>query len=179
MDDHGSGRVPLLLLGVTLVVAGAALLVFQITGIDLLGLAWPLFVLIPGMAFFVPVLTMRAQSGLGYLAIPGCVITTTGLLLGYQNLTGDWQSWSYAWALVAPTSVGLGLLIAGTREGVAGVRRAGWIVGGIGLALFVLAETFFVRIMNVGGAGLGSYGDFLLPITLIALGTYIAFRKRS
>ncbi|MHB1340640.1 MAG: hypothetical protein ACYCX5_02640 [Coriobacteriia bacterium] len=179
MEGQGTGRVPLVVVGATLVIVGVALMVFQITGIDLLGMGWPMFVIIPGVAFLVPVVMMRAQSGLGYLAIPGCVITTTGLLLGYQNSTGDWQSWSYAWALVAPTSVGLGLLIAGTREGVAGVRRAGFIVGGIGLGLFVLAETVFVRVLNVGGAGLGRYGDYLLPVALMALGTYIAFGRRS
>lgn len=178
MNDHEPGRAPLVVIGFTLVIVGAALMVFRFTGIDLMAIAWPLFVIAPGLAFFVPAIVMRDQPGMGYLAIPGCIVTTVGLLLAYQNLTGDWQSWSYMWALVAPTSVGVGLIIAGTKERSAGVRRAGLIVAGIGAALFVIAETFFVRLLNVGGTGLGRIGDVLMPLALIALGAYIAFGRR-
>ena len=34
------------------------------------------------------------------------VVTTVGLVLLYQNTTGRWESWAYAWALVGPAASG-------------------------------------------------------------------------
>lgn len=161
--------------GVFLVLAGLALLGAQYLGADVIEIGWPLFVIVPGVLFLVSAFTAEAGRGAGYLAIPGCIVLTTGLVLGVQNLTGDWESWAYAWALIAPTSVGIGLLIAGARERSRGVRMAGAIVAGIGAATFVLAEWFAVRVTGVGGPGLGSWFGGILPAVLVVLGLYVVF----
>lgn len=50
-------------------------------------------------------------TGVPAQAIPGMIIGGTGVLLYWQNLTGLWASWSYAWALI-PGFVGIGLALA-------------------------------------------------------------------
>ena len=36
-----------------------------------------------------------------------------GLVLAYTNSTGDWPFWAYAWALVVPGGIGLGMYLQG------------------------------------------------------------------
>lgn len=62
-------------------------------------------------AFF---LTPDAGRG---LAVAGGIVTMTGTILLIQNTTGLWASWAYAWALIFPTSIGLGLLVYGLLRG--------------------------------------------------------------
>jgi hypothetical protein len=61
--------------------------------------------------------------------IPACIVAGIGGLLYYQNTTGDWESWSYAWALI-PGFVGVGIILAGLLD-----RKRGAIAGG-GWTLF-------------------------------------------
>ena len=51
------------------------------------------------------------------MVIGGTVVTTVGLVLLYQDQTGRWESWAYAWALVGPAASGLGLVLWGLRSG--------------------------------------------------------------
>lgn len=67
---------------------------------------WPVWVLGPGLIFIFAGLI----SGVFDLFIPGTIISTVGLILYYQNETGDWQSWSYAWALII-VGVGVGVFL--------------------------------------------------------------------
>ena len=46
-------------------------------------------------------------------AIAGSIVTTVGSVLLYQQTTGHWESWAYAWALVGPGAAGLGMLVYG------------------------------------------------------------------
>jgi hypothetical protein len=69
--------------GVILVGLGVLFLFQQAVGFDIAQYAWPLFVLVPGLAFLAAfALGPRSVAG---LAIPGCVITTIGLILAVQN----------------------------------------------------------------------------------------------
>ena len=45
-------------------------------------------------------------------AIPACIVGGIGGLLYWQNLTGEWGSWAWAWTLI-PGFVGVGLILAG------------------------------------------------------------------
>ena len=54
---------------------------------------WPFWVMIPGLIFLVAAIL----SGVSGLVVPGMIISGIGGILYYQNITGDWQSWSYAW----------------------------------------------------------------------------------
>ena len=67
---------------------------------------WPVWVFGPGLIFIFAALI----SGVYDLFIPGSIISTVGLILYYQNETGDWQSWSYAWGLII-VGVGFGVFL--------------------------------------------------------------------
>src|SRR5262249_1802125 len=132
------------LAGVSLVLIGAIFLAQQFFGDSLgflsFGFLWPLFVLVPGLAFFAAML--RGGKGASSLAIPGSIITIAGILLFYQNATGHWQSWAYGWALIAPTGVGVGRIIQGRWSGNPFAQRGGRRLVAIGLTLFLVGAVF-------------------------------------
>ncbi|PKQ19658.1 MAG: hypothetical protein CVT66_09075 [Actinobacteria bacterium HGW-Actinobacteria-6] len=175
-EDAGTRRV-LTVTGVGLVVLGVVLMAFQVWDVDIAAVGWPFVVIIPGVLFLLGAGIGGGQRGFGYLAVPGCIITSAGVLLAYQNFTGDWQSWSYAWAFVAPGAVGLGLLIAGIRESSPGIRRVGVWLAGLGLALALIGEWAFVKVLGVGGPGFGPVIEALLPLALIVAGLYVVFGR--
>src|SRR5437773_9438569 len=100
------------ILGLVLVVIGMLALLGRALSIDILGLGWPLFVLIPGIVMFAGGVAIGGRAGLG-LAIPGGIVTMVGVILSAQAATGLWATWAYAWALVAPGGVGLAFLVYG------------------------------------------------------------------
>lgn len=73
---------------------------------------WPFWIIGPGLIFLFAAVVSTARD----LAIPGSIITGIGLILAYQNATGDWQSWSYAWALII-SFVGIGIFISFSLRG--------------------------------------------------------------
>lgn len=103
----------------------------------------------------------------------GCLITMTGLLLFYQNLTGHWASWAYAWMLIAPTAVGLGQWLYGTVSALPGTVKAGKNLVTIGLIMFGAGFVFFELLLNISGFTLGFAG---WGIFLILFGAFILAR---
>lgn len=120
---------------------------------------WPLIVVAVGGLFL-----LGAILGAPGLAIPGCIVGGIGGLLYYQNVTGDWDSWAYAWGLI-PGFVGVGIIIMHILDGQV---RQGISAGGrlilISLALFAVFGFF------LGGWG---RSDLLWPAVLIVLGLYL------
>jgi hypothetical protein len=151
-------------------------LIGQVGGIPT-DVGWPFFVIAPGVALFVLALAGDRTE----LAIPGSIVTMVGLLLFYQNSFQHWESWAYAWPLVAPTAVGLGLWIGGIWEGKPHQRRAGQRLVQIGLALFLAFGLFFEGILNVSGFGgmTREVARFALPVGLIGLGGYLLTTRWS
>lgn len=101
------------------------------------------------------------------MLIPACIVGGIGGLLYYQNATGDWGSWSYAWALI-PGFVGMGIFLAGLLS-----RKRGEVAAGlwqilISLVLFVVFASFLG-----GPAFLGRYW----PAGLIVLGLILLVRS--
>lgn len=168
-------------IGVVLVALGLLFLAGELFdfrylfGFDFWRYAWPLFVIIPGLAFFAGMLMIGSSAG--GLAIPGSIITTTGLILLYQNSFNHWESWAYAWALIFPTAVGLGLMIQGLWSGVEGPARVGKRMVVWGLALFVVGLVFFEFVLNISGFGRGIVGSVAGPLLLILLGLYLMLRR--
>lgn len=78
---------------------------------------WPFWIIGPGVLFLMAALV----SGEYGLVVPGTIISGVGALLYYQNATGDWQSWSYAWTLVIGF-VGVGVSLMHLLEG--NIRKA-------------------------------------------------------
>jgi hypothetical protein len=159
-------------LGLLLVLAGIVLLVAQFVHIDLGHYGWPLFIIVPGVALLVVAVTSRGFVGEG-LAIAGSITTVTGLILLYQNSTDHFESWAYAWALVFPGAVGIGMILYGVYAGRAGNVRAGSRLLGIGVVLFLLGAAFFEGVIGIGGYQLGRSAGAIAGVLIIGLGVIL------
>ncbi len=134
-------------------------------------MTWPLWIVVPGVAMLVGSLFIPRRGGLG-LAIPGSIITIVGLILWVQEVNGLYATWAYAWALVAPTGPGLGMLIYGL------VHRDGELVGDgfrtmlVGIGLFLAFGLFFEGFIGLSGEPIGNL-DEILPYAVIGLGALL------
>jgi hypothetical protein len=123
---------------------------------------WPLQIVTLGALFFAAGILSFTPA----FFIPASVITGVGGILYYQNLTGNWASWSYMWALI-PGFVGIGLILFGIFG-----RKLGAIIGGLwnifsGLVLF-----------SIFGLAFGNlpYVNLVWPVALILLGFFFLLR---
>ena len=125
-------------------------------------LSWPLIVIGVGAALLI----IGLLTGAAGMAIPACIVGGIGGLLYWQNATGHWESWAYAWTLI-PGFVGLGIVLTGLMRGQAGRRllRGGWLIV-ISALLFLIFASF------LGGPNLlGPYWPVLLILAgLLSLG---------
>ena len=160
-------------IGVVLVVVGLFYLIVTVAGIDLSSFGWPLFVIIPGLTLLV---VGFVSLGTG-AAIPGGILTMVGLVLAYQNSTGYWTSWAYAWALVAPGGVGLGLFLQGLRERNPGLIRQGRSLMLIALLIFLVLFVFFESILNISNINNVPLVRAALPALFIVLGILLLARS--
>jgi hypothetical protein len=158
------------------IVAGSLLILFGLLalfgqlfrGFDFWGKLWPFIIIGFGLMFFVGML-LGGKSVSG-LAIPGSIITMSGLMMLVQNLTGYWESWSYSWTVIL-ISVGLGIFIMGLYNGNEGSRQAGLRVMKVGLILLIVFGAFFELIFSASQPfGLR---QILFPAALILLGIYL------
>lgn len=166
---------PTTVLGLVLVVVGAAYLAARLAGIDLSLVGWPAFVIVPGLAVFATAFVVGGAGGAG-LATVGAVLTTTGLVLAVQRATGLWASWAYAWALVAPGSAGFGLLVYGLLTRQPAVARAGLGPLVAGLALFLLGLLFFEGVLGLSGRAFGGL-DVVGAVALVVLGAALILAR--
>ena len=128
-------------------------------------LQWPLIIVAIGALFL-----LGAVLGTASLAIPGAIIGGIGGLLYYQNASGNWASWAYAWALI-PGFVGLGLVLMGLLDG----QQRSSIRDGIRL-IFISLILFAIFGGFLGGFEL--LGQ-LWPLLLILAGVLILWRNRG
>ena len=70
-------------------------------------MSWPLIVVAVGVGLLVLGLLVGAPD----MAIPAVIVGGIGGILYYQNLCGNWASWSYLWTLI-PGFSGIGMLLA-------------------------------------------------------------------
>jgi hypothetical protein len=162
-----------LALGIVLVVVGFFFLLMRIFDVDLSSYGWPLFVIIPGLTLLV---VGFVSLGTGAL-VPGGIITMAGLVLAYQNATGDWPSWSYAWALVIPGGVGAGLLLQGLRTRDQHLLRQSRSLLFWSLMIFIIGFVLFESVLNVSGIDYGLVGKAALPVLLIIIGVTLLARS--
>lgn len=168
-------------LGLLLIVIGAVLLAVNSFGMELpfdFGrIGWPIFVIAPGLALLIIGLIASGEAGVG-LAVAGGIVTTVGLILIYQSSTQHWTSWAYAWALIAPTSVGAAMLLWGLFHRRGSVARQGLSTLGLGLVIFIIGFAFFEGVLNLGGErGLAPLGRQALPVALIGAGVLIVISR--
>ena len=161
--------------GIVLVGLGIVFLLQQAIGFDVGHFGWPLFVILPGLALLAAyALGPRTAAG---LAVPGCVVTTIGLMLAIQNTFNLWETWAYAWTLI-PTAVGIGLTLQGERLSQPRVIRTGIYMVESGLLGFVVFATFFELILDLSHFGIGPLRGTLGPAVLILAGLYLLLRRR-
>jgi hypothetical protein len=173
-SDAPRQRRPSMVLGGLLVLIGAILLVGQLVRIDVGHYGWPFFVIAPGVVILFVALMARGALGEG-LAILGSIITVTGLILLYQNATDHFESWAYAWTLIFPGAVGLGMILYGLVAGRPGNVRAGTRLVGIAAILFLLGVAFFEGIIGIGGYQFGRTAGVAVGGLIIAMGALLLF----
>jgi hypothetical protein len=171
MNNEQAKNLGLLGMGVGLIGIGAMFLFGQLLGINIIGTLWPFFIIVPGLLFFIGMVAL-GKSG-APLAIPGSIVTMIGLILLFQNVTGLWATWAYAWALIFPTSVGVGIAIAGLWGDDPRAARAGGTMALVGLIIFLAFAVFFELLLNISGLRTGPIGRVLLPLLLIGAGVVV------
>src|SRR5216684_2106262 len=159
-------------LGVVLVVLGLFALLVQFTGFDPGG-SWPLFIVIPGLTLLI---VGFVSLGTGAL-IPGAILTVIGLILAYMNATQDWPAWAFAWPLVAPGGVGLGIWLQGLRNHDAQLLRQGRVLMFVALLIFMIAFVIFGTIFRISETDYGLFGKAALPGLLIVIGIVLLARS--
>lgn len=102
---------------------------------------------------FLSAFILERQTGVT-LAIFGGMVATVGGILMIQNVFDLYASWAYAWALIAPTSVGLSKLLYGALRGLKDEVKTGLTMAGVGAVIFVVAGAFFELIIGINGFGL-------------------------
>jgi hypothetical protein len=130
--------------------------------------SWPLWIIVPGLAMLVGSFAIPPRGGLG-LAIPGAIIAMVGAVRWVQETYDVYASWAYAWALVAPTAVGLGMLAYGLVRGDRVLVSDGLRPTLVGLALFAGFARFFEGVLGISGHPIENL-DSVLPYAAIGIG---------
>ncbi len=158
--------------GFALVTVGVLLLIMQFWSISWL---WPLFILVPGVAFLIA--AALGGASVAALFVPGSVLTTLGVIFFFQNTTSYFESWAYVWALM-PAAVGVGLLLYGRRSGNPELVSTGRRLAGIFALGFLVAAIFFEGFIfnNVMNTWFFRTG---LPLLAIATGAFLLLRRRA
>jgi hypothetical protein len=160
-------------LGIVLVVVGLFALGVVLFGVDLTQYGWPLFVIIPGLTLLV----VGFLGGGAGASVPGGIVTMLGLVLAYQSSTGDWASWAFAWALIAPGGVGLGLYLQALRDrDPVGLRRGRTLMF-VAALIFMIGFVLFESILGISGLDYGVFGKAALPALLIVIGLILLVRS--
>ncbi len=153
--------------GILLILVGGFFLVIRLfpeLGVALrISFSWPLIVVGGGVFLLLFGLLVNAPG----MAVPACIVGGVGGLLYWQNITGRWETWSYAWALV-PGFVGVGVILSGLIEGkVRQPLRDGGTLVVISLILFAVFASFLGEVNF-----LGAYW----PVLLVLLGLWLLIR---
>jgi hypothetical protein len=125
--------------------------------------SWPLIIIGVGVLL----LLIGLLAGEPGMAVPACIVGGIGGLLYYQNLTGNWESWAYAWTLI-PGFVGAGVIL----SGLLGNRPKRSLGSGLNLIVISLV-LFLVFAAFLGGPNV--FGPFW-PLLIILLGLWLIVR---
>jgi hypothetical protein len=171
-DRGRDGERGKLAVGVLLIALGAMFLAGEQFKLDVAHYGWPVFVIVPGVILLVAGLAIPHEAGLG-LAIPGGIVTTVGLILAFQQVTDAWASWSYMWALIAPGSVGVTLVLYGLMHGRIDLVDGGVRTAAVGLGLFIGFGLFFENVIGIDEAHSNTILHDGLPYLAVAMGVLI------
>ena len=168
-DDARRGS---LVVGLLLVLLGIFFFASEQLKFDAGQYGWPIFVIAPGVFLLLVGLAIPHEGGLG-AAIPGGIITTVGLILATQAATDTYASWAYAWALVAPGSVGATLFLYGLLHRRWDLLDAGLRTAAVGIGLFIGFGLFFENIVGIDEGTRNTALRNALPVMAVGLGVVI------
>jgi hypothetical protein len=160
-----------MVLGVILVVVGCLFLALRVADVSLGAHAWPLWLVVPGLAMLLGSLAIPARGGLG-LGVPGAILATVGLILWVQETYGLYGTWAYAWALVAPAAPGVAMALYGLVHGDRDLAADGLRAFLTGIGLFLGFGLFFEGVIGISGHRIDNL-DQVLPYAVIALGVLL------
>lgn len=164
-------------LGFGFIVAGAGLLVIRFLGnfeLPAMEFLWPLFVIVPGIGMLYAAYVIGDNEI--RLAIPGAIVTATGIILATFNTFGHWEAWAYAWTFY-PIVVGATMNYIGWQKEKPTMQQTGRTTLTIGILLFAGFAFFFEGIIFSGNA---SWLDSTLwPILLIVAGFFMVLNRRD
>lgn len=145
--------VGLVLIGIAVILLLGKLGVFSFLG----GLLWPVFILVPGVAFHFLFFSRVLPAG---VLVPGGILVTYSLMFFFCNIFG-WGAMSYLWpGFIFGVAVGLYELHLFDRHSGRGVLTAAMILGIISAVFFALAFMFtagiyfIIVVLLVAGVGL-------------------------
>lgn len=160
-----------MVLGIILVVVGSLFLALRVADISLGSHAWPLWLVVPGLAMLTGSLAIPPRNGLG-LAVPGAILAMVGLVVWVQDAYGLYGTWAYAWALVAPTAPGIAMLLYGGVHGDGDLATDGMRTMLTGIGLFLGFGLFFEGMIGISGHRIENL-DQVLPYAVIGLGVLL------
>ena len=151
---------------------GVALLITNIFDFPLREILWPGFVLAPALMLLWPAYksTPEYRSRLDFLAVPGAMMLTVGVLLFVFNLTSYFEAMAYSWPLIL-ASAGWALTYMHRFEPEHSVHQSGYkfmramILLSMGLVVFFEVIAFGNR-------------NPLLPLAVIGYGIYMLVKNR-
>lgn len=155
-------------LGILLIVLGVVFLVGRQLQFDWGAVGWPAFIVASGIGLFVLAFAVGGKPGTGF-AVPAGIVTMAGIVLAVQNATGLWATWAYAWALVAPFGVGMGMIAYGLLTGQRDLVKGGTVPLLTGLGLFVGFGLFFEGIIGLSGLAIAG-ADTIIAAGVVILG---------
>ena len=161
-----------LAVGALLIVIGVLVLAGEEFNLDWSRYGWPMYVIVPGIVLLVLGLAVPNEAGLG-MAIPGGIIATVGAILALQESTDTYASWSYAWALVAPGSVGVSIFLYGLLHRRLDLLDSGLRTAAVGLGLFVGFGLFFENLVGIDDGGSTTAIRDAMPFLAVVLGVII------
>jgi hypothetical protein len=161
--------------GLALIIVGLLFLLSQFLNTVMGVFTWPFAIIVPGVLSLVAAFTFRASVPV--LAVPGSVVSMIGLILFAQNVTGHFESWSYAWGLII-AAVGIGLYVLGHLSKDDETLKSGKQLTLVGLTLFVVFGAFFELLIFHNFASTFAW-RYVLPILLVGGGAYLMLRKNE
>lgn len=152
-------------IGAVLILVGAVFLLGRAVQIDV---GWPVWIIGPGIVVLVLAFIVGGPGGAGFASF-GAIVTAVGAILAVQEATNTYASWAYAWALVAPGSVGAGLLLYGFWLRHREMARGGLAAMTTGVVIFLIGFAFFEGVVRLNDLT-GPVADLVVPAILVALG---------
>ena len=153
--------------GILLVLVGLVFLAVQLVpgwqSLLRLDFTWPLIIVAAGVGL----LLIGLLTGTPGMAVPACIVAGIGGILYWQNATGQWMSWSYAWALI-PGFAGVGTILAAL------LGEGGWRSVSRGAETILVSLVMFAVFGSLFG-GLALFGPFW-PVLLIVVGLVMLVR---